>query len=65
MRMVAYLGEAPETEVPIDPVDIGCGAGAVPCFECGGSGWWGFAEPLEPGCPCNDCKGTGKVLVSI
>jgi hypothetical protein len=67
--MVAYLGWWRATEVEIDPVDLGCGAGEVACFECGGDGDWTKFHPdetFEPGSmPCVDCKGTGKVLVSI
>lgn len=68
-RMIAYLGSKRETEVECWPVDHGCGAGQVPCFECGGDGDWTKFHP-EPwrfpdGFPCVDCKGTGKVYVSI
>jgi hypothetical protein len=67
--MVAYLGLDRSTEVEVDPVDLGCGAGLVTCFECGGSGDWARFHP-EPdlfpdGLPCVPCKGTGKVLISI
>jgi len=44
MTMIAYLGEARDTEIAVGTVDLGCGAGAVPCFECHGTGWWDFAE---------------------
>lgn len=67
--MVAYRGWSRDTEVEIAPVDLGCGAGEVTCFECGGDGDWtkfhpepeSLTEPLR----CVDCKGTGKVLISI
>ena len=35
----------------------------VKCFECEGSGWWGFMKPDVPGAPCINCKGTGKVYI--
>ncbi len=69
LPMIAYLGFLRETEVEVHPVDLGAGAGEVPCFECLGTGDWTRFHP-EPhlfpdGLPCVDCKGTGKVLVSI
>ena len=72
--MIAYLGRDRSHEREIDPVDLGCGAGQVACFECGGDGDWGkFLGPemlaeVYPGVDhldCVDCKGTGRVLVSI
>lgn len=67
--MIAYLGFSRETEVEVEPVDLGCGAGQVTCFECGGTGDWTQFHP-EPhqfpdGHSCPECKGTGKVLISI
>lgn len=67
--MVAYLGHSRTTEVAVEPSDLGCGAGEIPCFECGGDGDWTkfhpepktLSEPLK----CIDCKGTGRVLVSV
>ena len=67
--MTVYLGFKRETEVSVMPHDLGCGAGAVTCFECGGDGDWtkfhpelhSLREPLK----CVDCKGAGLVLVSI
>lgn len=67
--MIAYLGFARTTEVPVEPIDRGCGAGEVACFECGGDGDWTkfypepetLAEPMS----CVACKGTGRVLISI
>lgn len=63
--MIAYLGSKRETEVYVEPTDLGCGAGQVPCFECGGSGIWAFMEPEIKASACVSCKGTGKVLVSV
>lgn len=67
--MIAYLGFRRDTEVEVRPIDLGCGAGEVTCFECGGDGDWTKFHPDEslPPCsePCVCCKGTGKVLVSI
>lgn len=67
--MIAYLGFLRTTEVEVDPIDLGCGAGQVTCFECGGDGDWTKFHP-EPhlfpdGLACVDCKGTGKILISI
>lgn len=67
--MIAYLGASRSTEVAVDPVDLGCGVGEVPCFECGGDGDWTkfypepetLTEPLQ----CVTCKGTGRVLVAV
>ncbi|HEY5798465.1 MAG TPA: hypothetical protein VIU82_25970 [Bosea sp. (in: a-proteobacteria)] len=67
--MIAYLGFSRATEVEVAPIDLGCGAGQVQCFECGGDGDWTKFHPDESlapkSLPCVDCKGTGKVLVSI
>lgn len=67
--MIAYLGFRRETEVECHPVDLGCGAGEVLCFECGGDGDWTKFHPddtLPPrSLPCVQCKGTGRQLVSI
>lgn len=67
--MTAYLGFSRMTEVEVEPVDLGCGAGEVPCFECGGEGDWTkfHPEPETLGGPlqCVDCKGTGRVLIAI
>lgn len=65
--MIAYLGFYRNTEVECEPVDMGCGAGQVDCFECGGDGDWTKYHPephLGPS-PCVNCKGTGKIFVSI
>lgn len=64
---IAYLGWRRETEAPCTPVDLGAGAGRVPCFECGGDGDWTkfHPEPEKGPYPCVECKGTGFVLVSI
>ena len=46
--------------------DLGCGAGETSCMECDGSGKWPFAPyAVPPDSDCVDCKGTGKVLVSV
>lgn len=65
--MIAYLGFARDTEVECSPRDLGCGAGEVQCFECGGDGDWTkfHPEPETGPHPCVNCKGTGKVLISI
>lgn len=69
--MIAYVGFYRNTEVEDHPVDLGCGAGEVNCFECGGDGDWRKFDPeyeyipLPRKLPCVDCKGTGKILISI
>jgi hypothetical protein len=64
---IAYVGYHRTTEVPVQPVDRGCGAGEVPCFECGGTGDWTpfHPEPEKGPFQCVECKGTGRLLVSI
>lgn len=39
-------------------------AGRIRCLECGGSGKWPW-EPDGAARRCPDCKGTGRVFVSI
>lgn len=65
--MTAYLGFLRDTEVSVLPIDLGCGAGQVTCFECGGTGDWTPFHPEPENGPysCVDCKGTGKILISI
>jgi hypothetical protein len=69
MDMTAYLGVSRATEVAVRPFDLGCGAGEVPCFACGGDGDWTKFYPerdkLTEPLPCVACKGSGKVLISI
>lgn len=52
---------------PIEFVCLDCGIGRMTCPECGGDGDWSKFHPeeLSGPMPCVDCKGTGKVLVSI
>lgn len=64
-EMSIYLGWRRETEVRAIVADRGAGAGEVSCFECLGTGIWAFMEPEIPATPCIDCKGTGRILVSI
>lgn len=63
--MIVYLGFSRTTEVEVKPIDHGCGAGQVSCFECGGRGIWDYMVPLEPASDCVACKGTGKIYISI
>lgn len=63
--MIGYLGWWRDTEVPVLPRDLGCGAGEVTCFECGGSGDWTQFHPEQVLTQCVCCKGTGRVLISI
>jgi len=48
-------------------IDLDGVADEIACLECGGTGdWTPFLPPGEPGPqPCIDCKGTGRMLVSI
>lgn len=40
-------------------------AGEITCFECSGTGEQSYGPtPAECG-PCIDCKGTGRILISI
>jgi len=66
MLMTAYLGWHRTAEVVVDVEILECGAGRCDCFECGGTGNWGpfFPEPLDWS-DCVDCKGTGKILISV
>lgn len=65
--MMAYLGWQRSTEVECEPVDMGCGAGKVACFECEGSGNWDRYLPEPTGRPltCVSCKGQGWLFVGI
>ena len=67
MKMTAYLGIKRETAVDCEVEDVGCGAGRVICFECGGSGDWTqfYPEPELGPFPCVPCKGTGFQLIDI
>lgn len=74
MQMVMYAGNERQTEVPVEVVDLGCGAGEIDCPECGGDGDWGkFLNPdqlaaVNPGggrYDCVVCKGTGRWLISV
>ena len=40
------------------------GVGECDCVECDGSGWWDYGPPGTEDL-CVDCKGTGRILVSI
>jgi hypothetical protein len=42
-------------------------AGQIICIECGGDGNWGKFAPEIVGadCDCVECKGTGRIWVSI
>lgn len=66
-HMTAYLGFRRETEVGCCVEDVGCGAGRVTCFECGGDGDWTkfHPEPETGPFPCVACKGTGWIMISI
>ena len=69
MEMIAYLGASRATEVAVRPRDLGCGAGEVPCFACGGDGdatkFHPEPEKLPAPLPCVACKGSGKVLIAV
>jgi len=68
-RMSIWRGFSRETQVAVDVEDLGCGAGRIVCRECGGDGDGLKCHPepeLHPeGFACVECKGTGRVLVSI
>lgn len=72
--MIIYRGSLRNTEVVRDVVDVGCGAGAITCIECGGDGDWGkflgpeMMQEMHPGLArldCVECKGTGRTFVAI
>ena len=65
--MIGYFGWKRETEIECEPIDLGAGAGKIPCPECGGSGDWTqfHPEPELGPFPCVQCKGTGCYLISI
>lgn len=63
-----YVGFKRETLVhsTIDLVDGGLsGVGKINCLECGGDGDWTKFFPENGPQACVDCKGTGKVWVSV
>jgi DnaJ-class molecular chaperone len=64
-RMTAFAGYSCDTPVEVEVERVGVGAGRVKCFECGGTGVSSLPEELYPARTCNDCKGSGYVLVSV
>lgn len=64
--MIGYFGFKRETEIELQPKDLGCGAGQIDCPECEGTGDWArfYPEPVLR-MICVDCKGTGKILIGI
>jgi DnaJ-class molecular chaperone len=66
-QMLAFVGFYHTTEVEINVVDLGNGAGQTTCFECGGTGDWTpyHPEPETGPYQCVQCKGTGRILISI
>ncbi len=65
--MRIYCARNCNTAVERSVIDRGCGAGEIVCLECGGDGNWGKFAPEEvgPEFTCPDCKGKGRMLVSI
>ena len=63
--MTVYCGFYRNTEVECDPIDMGCGAGQIDCLECGGDGDWTKYHPDNIPTICVNCKGSGKIFVSI
>jgi len=66
-RMTAFVAENNDTPIDCDVVRHGAGAGETECFECGGTGDWTPFHPDPQGqrIVCRDCKGTGRVFVSV
>jgi hypothetical protein len=62
--MECYIGENNDTVALQLVTDMGAGAGETNCFECSGTGEWPW-DPDGKMRQCVDCKGTGKVYVSI
>lgn len=67
MTMTVYCALNNDTAVPRAVVSRGGVAGEIPCLECGGSGKWLIELPADEPHPdyCVDCKGSGRILVSI
>ena len=63
-RMECYIAENNDTVAWQRVKDMGAGAGLTDCFECFGSGFWPYL-PDAVVKRCVDCKGTGKVYVSL
>jgi hypothetical protein len=65
--MSIYCARNNDSVVEREVVDLDGVAGEIACLECGGTGdWTPYLPPAEPGPqPCIDCKGTGRMLVSI
>lgn len=64
MRATIYRRDGRMRPAQQNVVDIGGGVGIMDCLECGGTGWWAYAEPEIPGDYCVDCKGTGRRYIS-
>jgi DnaJ-class molecular chaperone len=62
--MTAYVALNNDTAVKCEVEIIGTIAGRTACFECGGTGQWPW-HPDGQVRQCVDCKGTGKVYVSV
>jgi hypothetical protein len=43
----------------------GATVGRISCYECAGSGWWGYGPVEETNGECIDCKGTGRIWVGL
>lgn len=39
--------------------------GEVACFECEGTGWWGYGPTPDECGPCVVCKGTRRIYVGL
>ena len=63
MKAILYLGfkRDKEREINIYPNELGIYK--TGCFECEGTGWWGYGPPGTEG-PCNVCKGTGQIFIT-
>jgi hypothetical protein len=56
--MIVWRGTLHETEVRRHVRDCGAGAGSIICIECDGTKVVGDE-------PCTECKGSGRVFVSV
>lgn len=63
-RMDCFVAENCDTVVPAMVELLSEVAGQVSCLECDGIGFWPW-HPDGRMLRCTNCKGTGKVYVSV